>query len=162
MAGNVLRMWFYQRPEPVSMPILREDYEELVERLKQLAMGNRGIPGYLLFKLSDQAAILVGVSELAALQCLDQAGAKVPEVDGAKLYLRTLPEPIEVRFHELGPFADLVEEMVDSDYEHPPQGCVMMPDSDGNSIFFRPDDVHFMLFNASYLERKAYKPQLDH
>ena len=152
MARNVLRMWFYQRPGAVSVPILREDYERLLGQLKQLAMGDRGIPGYLLFKLSPDVALLVSVKSLAALQCLEDVGAEVPKVDGATLYLRNLPDPISVGFHEHGPFEDLVNEMQETTCEEDPEGCVMMPDRDGNSIFFRPDDVHYILFDTHYLE----------
>lgn len=152
MARNVLRMWFYHRPGSVSVPILRDDYEHLLTQLKQLAMGDRSIPGYLVFKLSQDVALLVSVKSLAALQCLDDASAEVPTVDGAEVYLRDLPDPIPVRFHEHGPFEDLVQEMCETSCLEDPEGCVMMPDRDGNSIFFRPDDVHYILFDTHYLE----------
>lgn len=151
MTEHVLKIWFYEREEALSLPVDESDYDKLIENLKKLAAGNQDIPSYFVLKASEKIYVLISVKDIVALYSMTRGGTELEPVDGAKVMLRHLPMPVEIAFHERGPFSDLLAEMSETSYAETPEGCVMMPDTEGGSIFFRPDDIQYVILNSRYL-----------
>lgn len=152
MAEHTLKIWFYERDQALSLPVEKDDYDKLIENLKQLASGHQDIPSYFVLKASEKVSVLISVKDIVALYSMTRGKAELQPVDGAKVVLRHLPTPVEIAFDEHGPFPDLLEEMSEMSYAETPEGCVMMPDTEDGSIFFRPDDLQYVIFNARYLD----------
>lgn len=158
MTQIVLEAGFHSRAAALRFPVREDDYRELFGNLTKLALGERGIANFYLLRLSDTQAAVISVKDIQYLYCLEHgAKATVPSTPGVRLYLHGRPDALDIDLDPEGPIHDLILEMLETHYGEDPEGCVVTPDTAGNPLFFRPDDLDCLFLDDKYLQ--GYQPK---
>lgn len=156
-----LEIVFYGRQEPRILPIQGESYSHLLDALKRLSMNQTDIPAYFVLGVNENVSALVAVKPIQAVRCIeggDGTLADKEKAEGIEFYLKDRERPLSIDLDPKGPISDLLIALAETDYGDPYEGCVMMPDSEGNPFLFVPNDIEYLMLEKRYLDGIGLSP----
>ena len=159
---TLLELVFYGREGTRALPVNSDSYVRLIEALKRLSAGDRDIPAYFILGVNPKVAALIAVKEVQSVYCVDigrnASYSERESVEGMEFYLTGREEPVHINLDPGGPISDMLVAMTETGYGDLDEGCVMMPDHDGNPFLFVPADVQYILMERVYVEGVGPSP----
>ena len=158
MRDHRLDLTFYNRGETLTIPADHGEFTRFLDAVKKLAGDDRKVPAFYMFAATPQISVVVSVSDVQTAHAImggDGAfGDPLVDKDVA-LFLRGRPGPVLLRLPPKGPLGDMLQGLCDTMYGEPLPGCVMLADEQNHPVFFRLDEIQYVVFRSKVLQDDA-------
>ena len=155
MRDHRLDLTFYGRGEMFSIPADHAEFTKFLDAVKRLAADDKKVPAYYMFAATPEVSVVISIHDVQTAHAIMGGDGNFGDVlvdKDVALFLRGRPGPVLLRLPPQGPLGDMLTGLCDTRYGEELPGCVMLADEQSHPIFFRLDEIQYVVFRSRVLQ----------